>query len=34
VMMISRSVEMSIAGGGEEIVCGLSFGRYLFSFLL
>jgi len=31
--MISRGVEISIAGGGGEMVRGLSLGRFLSSFL-
>ena len=33
-MMISRGVEISIAGGVVAMVHGLSFGRFLFLFLL
>jgi len=32
VTMISRGVEISIAGGGGEMVRGLSLGRFLFFF--
>jgi len=31
--MISRGVEISIAGGGGEMVCVLSLARFFFSFL-
>jgi len=34
VTMISRGVEISIARGGEEMVCGLSLGRFFFFFFL
>jgi len=30
--MISRGVEISIAGGGGEMVCVLSLGRFFFFF--
>ena len=32
--MISRGVEISITGGGQEMVCVLSLGRFFFSFFL
>jgi len=32
--MISRGVEISIAGGGGEMVCGLSLGRVFFFFFV
>jgi len=32
VPMISRGVEISIAGGGGEMICVLSLGRFFFFF--
>jgi len=34
VMLISHGVEISIAGGGGEMVRGLSLGSFSFSFFL